>query len=75
MDVGYFDLTNTSQEGPFLVYFQLDYDQMQEGIVGVILSQFDSESNEFTEVGLYSFAEDSSSLVWIVERNIYAISV
>lgn len=27
------------------------------------------------EVGLYSFAEDSSSLVWIVERNIYAISI
>ncbi len=37
-EVGYFDFENHNQVGPFMVYFQLDYDVTQEGIMAVVLS-------------------------------------
>jgi len=38
MEVAYFDFSNEGTQGPYLVYFQLDYDMRQEGPVGVVLS-------------------------------------
>ena len=37
-EVGYFNFDNTDDEGPFMVYFDLDYDMSQEGVVAVTLS-------------------------------------
>ena len=74
-DVGYFDFTKTSQEGPFLIYFQLDYDQTQEGIMGLALSQYDADSSSFRETALYSLTDSQSMVLRIVEKGTYAISI
>ncbi len=37
-EVGYFNFDNSDEEGPFMVYFDLDYDLSQEGVVAVTLS-------------------------------------
>ena len=37
-EVGYFDFDSTDQEGPFMVYFQLDYDISQEGVMAIVVS-------------------------------------
>jgi len=37
-EVGYFNFENSDEEGPFMVYFDLDYDLSQEGVVAVVLS-------------------------------------
>ena len=74
-DVGYFDFSKISSEGPFLVYFQLDYDEKQEGIVGLALSQYDGDSSSFRETALYTLSDSQSMLLTIVEKGTYAISI
>ena len=74
-DVGYFDFSKTSQEGPFIVYFQLDYDQRQEGIAALALSQYDADSSNFRETALYVISDAQSMLLTIVEKGTYAISI
>ena len=37
-EVGYFDFESHNQVGPFMIYFQLDYDMSQEGLMAVVLS-------------------------------------
>ena len=74
-EVGYFDFDGTDQEGPFLVYFQLDYDVSQEGVVAVALSQYDKDFSSFTEIGLYTVADSQTTVLQIVERGTYAISI
>lgn len=63
VEVGYFDFDNSNDEGPFMIYFQLDYDQSQEGIVAVALSQYDKDASLFTEVGLYTLADGQSTIL------------
>ena len=75
VEVGYFDFDNSNLEGPFMIYFQLDYDQSQEGIVAVALSQYDKDASLFTEVGLYTLADGQSTILQIVERGTYSISI
>ena len=57
MQVMNFDTTYASSQGPFLFYFQLDYDMAQEGVVGVVLSQYNTESRSFREVALYEMLD------------------
>ena len=42
--VSYFDIKHT-QKGPFLVYFDLEYDTYQEGYLGVVLFKYDKVSS------------------------------
>ena len=74
-EVGYFDFDNTDMEGPFMVYFQLDYDQSQEGVVALVLSQYDKDFATFVEVGLYEVSDSATTILQIVERGTYAISI
>ena len=37
-EVAYFDFESQDEEGPFLIYFQLNYDISQEGVVAVVIS-------------------------------------
>jgi hypothetical protein len=74
-DVGYFDFSKGQKEGPFLIYFQLDYDPAQEGIVGLALSQYDSDSSSFRETALYSLTDSQSMVLKIVEKGTYAVSI
>lgn len=74
-DVGYFDFSKTTQEGPFLVYFQVDYNMRQEGVVAVALSQYDADSSSFRESALFTLSDSQSTLLTIVERGTYAISI
>ena len=56
-EVGYFDFDSSDMEGPFMIYFQLDYDMSQEGTVALVLSQYDSDYSTFSEIGLYTLAD------------------
>jgi len=62
-DVGYFNFENSDEEGPFMVYFDLDYDLSQEGVVAVVLSQYDGDYSKFTEIALYTVS-DSQTVVF-----------
>ena len=74
-EVGYFDFENTDNEGPFMVYFQLDYDLSQEGAVALVLSQYDKDLSLFIEIGMYTLSDSQSHLLQIVDRGTYAISI
>lgn len=74
-EVGYFDFDGRDDEGPFLIYFQLDYDVAQEGVVAVVLSQYDKDYSTFTEVGLYTVSDSQTTILQIVERGTYAVSI
>ena len=74
-EVGYFDFDGRDDEGPFMIYFQLDYDVAQEGVVAVVLSQYDKDYATFTEVGLYTVSDSQTTILQIVERGTYAISI
>lgn len=74
-EVGYFDFENSDMEGPFMVYFQLDYDMSQEGVVALVLSQYDKDYSTFTEIGLYEVSDSATTVFQIVERGTYAISI
>ena len=52
-EVGYFDFDNKDEEGPFMVYFQLDYDVSQEGVMALVVSEYDKDYSIFEEVDLY----------------------
>ena len=56
-EVGYFDLESTNAEGPYLIYFQLDYDMTQEGVMALVISEYDRDYSVFTEVGLYQLSD------------------
>ena len=62
-EVGYFDFDGTDMEGPFLVYFQLDYDMSQEGVMAVTLSEYDKELAMFNEIGLYELSDSQSTIL------------
>ena len=70
-----FDTTYADSEGPFLFYFQLDYDMMQEGVVGLVLSQYDPDRRSFREVALYEMLDQQSVIVQIIEKGSYVVSV
>lgn len=74
-EVGYIDFESSNDEGPFLIYFQLDYDLTQEGVVAVVLSQYDRDYSSFTEIGLYSISDSQTTVLQIVERGTYVISI
>ena len=69
------DLTYAKTDGPFLVYFELDYDMSQEGVVAVALSQYEQESTSFKEVGLYTYSEQQSLVLQVVEKARYVLSI
>jgi len=57
MQVASIDTTKSMSQGPFLIYFQLDYDMEQEGVVALVLSRYDTELRSLKEVSLYSLME------------------
>jgi len=73
--ISYFDTSNSHQEGPFLVWFQMEYDVRSEGVLGVVLFKFDPTANIFTELGLYEAQDGQSMILKVVEVGTYAISV
>ena len=74
-EVGYFDFDGTDMEGPFMIYFHLDYDMTQEGVVALVLSEYDKDYSVFTEIGLYHVSDSQSVVLQILERGTYAISI
>ena len=78
-EVTYFDLSGSGagsyQEGPFLVWFQLEYDTRQEGPLAVVLFNYDKNRTKFTEVGLYEAHDGQSMIIQIIEKGTYAISI
>lgn len=77
--VSYFDLNSKAgikmQEGPFMVYFQLDYDMHQEGPLAVVLFKFDKGAGTFEELGLFESQDGQSMIFKIVEKGTYAVSI
>ena len=51
-DVSYIDLKKDG-EGPFLFFYQIQHDQRLSGVIGISLSKFDAQTNNFQQVGLY----------------------
>lgn len=74
-EVGYFDFDNTDQEGPFMVYFQLDYDVSQEGVMAVVVSEYDKDYAIFTEVSLYEINDSQTTVYTILNKGTYSISI
>lgn len=74
-DIGYFDFENDNLEGPFMLYFHLDYDMSQEGVVAIVLSHYDAQMSTFTEIGLYTLNDQQSTILQVVERGTYAVSI
>jgi hypothetical protein len=58
----------TGDKGPFLVYFQLDYDMRQEGAWAVVLSSYDKDANTFKEIGLFTLQENQATVIQVVEK-------
>ena len=73
MEVAQFD-TN-GQRGPFLFYFQMDYDIQQEGVVGLALSKYDRDFNSFSEIGLFTQLENQSLLLKVIQPGVYVVSI
>ena len=75
MHVSYYDFTNEQTEGPYLLYFQLEYDFRQEGPVGVVLSVYDKEGLTWKETALYQLSDGESHIMKVVEKGIYGVSI
>jgi hypothetical protein len=51
-DVAYINL-DSSGEGPFFFFFQVQYDPRIEGVIGLSLSKYNSETTKFTQSALW----------------------
>lgn len=47
----------------------------QEGVVALVLSRYDRDSNSFAEIAIYSFMEDQSTILKVIEQGVYVVSV
>lgn len=45
-----------------MVYFQLDYDVSQEGVMAIVLSQYDKDYSMFTEIGLFEVSDSATAV-------------
>ena len=75
MQVSYVDTTANGHEGPFLFYFQLDYDMLQEGPVALVLSLYDKDQHSFTEVDLFTLSDQQSTIITVLQGGMYTISI
>ena len=60
---------------PSLLYFQLDFDQSQEGLIALVLSAYDSEMHSFTEISRYTQTENQVLVVETLPAGSYGLSV
>lgn len=75
MVVSYFDFTTEGTQGPYLIYFQLDYEIRQEGPVALVLSKYLQEEMIWAEVGLYTLLDNQSTVLRVIEKGVYGISI
>lgn len=52
VDVAYLD-TKAQGEGPFIFFFQIQYDPRISGILGISLSEYDNERTVFSQAALW----------------------
>ena len=57
VDVAYIDL-KADGEGPFLFFFQVQYDPRVLGVVGLSLSQYQQDTSTFKQSALYRSPQD-----------------
>ena len=58
-----------------LFYFQLDYDMRQEGPWALVLSSYDVSYRLFKEVAVSNLIENQATILQIVSKGTYAVSV
>jgi len=75
VDVAYLDLKQ-SGSGPFLFFFEIQYDPTDVGIVGLSLSQYDADASLFHQSALYRSPQDGVTQIFtIVESGTYAVGI
>lgn len=74
-DVAFFDTSKQSVEGPFLVYFSMQFDQRQEGIMGLVLSKYDSDAMLFMEQEIFRVQDGLAQISTLVDEGVYTVSL
>lgn len=74
MDTSYINLENQG-EGPFFIYFKLNYDMQHEGAIAVALHKYDKDMTSFSESQLYLLQDAQTQLLAVVEEGIYVLSI
>ena len=67
--------TESQGEGPFLFYFQANYDASYEGTLGIGLYKYDKERLAFEEVKLMDVGEQNSWMVAMIEEGTYVVQI
>lgn len=75
MQVTSINTEESKSQGPYLLYFQLDYDMEQEGVLGLVLSRYDTDLRTFKEIGMYSLMEGQAQIVEVIQKGSYVLSV
>ena len=57
------------------MYFQLEYDVRQEGPLAVVLFKYDKTHSSFEQANLYEAYDGQSTLLQVVPKGTYAISI
>jgi len=75
VDVAYIDFKGDG-EGPFLFFFQIQYDPQVLGVMGLSLSKHDSETSAFNQAALYRSPQDGvTQILAVVEAGTYAVGI
>lgn len=62
-------------EGPFLMYFSLEYDMRQEGPIAIILSKYSDDKTKFKEEAIFYMQEGSSQMFHVMDAATYVITI
>ena len=57
------------------MFFQINYDPMQEGAIGITLNKYDQDSLLFTQSHIYEVQDGTSYLMAIIEEGTYVLSI
>lgn len=75
VDVAYLDLKSNG-EGPFMFFFQIQYDPRILGVVALSLSKYDTDTSTFEQAALYRTPQDGvTQLLTVVDTGTYAIGI
>ena len=67
--------TEDQGEGPFLFWFQAEYEQGMEGTVGLVLYKYDRDTLRFQEIEMHSAQEGQSMILTVIEEGTYVLKL